>query len=104
MRSLSRIMATMAALGITSPDMPRFRVSKHHYNTRKNPGRKRLRMARGAGSINAKADILQLCRNGQWAAAANMDQEHEYQTGEVLFGPETRERWREYEVEKAILG
>lgn len=47
--------------------------------------RKRLQMARGAGSINAKADILQLVRAGRRAEAAAMAREHERQCGERLF-------------------
>lgn len=35
-------------------------------------GRRRLGRARGPGSINAKADGLQLARTGQWQAAAEM--------------------------------
>ena len=104
MKSISQILNTMAALGITSPGMPKYRISKHRNNTRNKPGRKRLRMARGAGSINAKADILQLCRIDRWAEAANMAQEHEYQCGERLFSPEVRAQWREYAVDEAILG
>jgi hypothetical protein len=103
MKALSRIMNTMAALGITAEGMPRFRVSKHAFNQSKaNRGRKRLRIARGAGSISAKADILQLCRTSHWLEAANMAEEHERQCGERLFSPTVLEVWRSYAIEEAI--
>ena len=52
---------------------------------KRKPVRKRLQMARGAGSINAKADILQLVRAGRRAEAAAMAREHQRQCGERLF-------------------
>jgi hypothetical protein len=115
MKALARIAAAMAALGISVPDatflsrmgVNRRSVSKHAFNkTTRGAGRrskaKRLNMARGAGSINAKADILQLCRMGKWEEAATMDQEHEHRCGERLFGPEVRAQWRSYAVEEAL--
>lgn len=115
MKALARIAATLAALGISPGDVSlasrlgftRRNVSKHAFNTStraagKRSKAKRLNMARGAGSINAKADILQLCRMGRWEDAATMDQEHEIQCGERLFGPGIRARWRSYAVEEAL--
>jgi hypothetical protein len=115
MKALARIAATMAALGISPGDasllsrmgLNRKTVSKHTFNrTSRGAGRrskaKRLHMARGAGSINAKADILQLCRAGKWEDAATMDQDHERRCGEQLFGPEIRAQWRSYAVEEAL--
>jgi hypothetical protein len=115
MKALHRIAATMAALGISVPDfamlsrmgISRRGVSKHAFNkTSRGAGRrskaKRLNMSRGAGSINAKADILQLCSASKWEEAATMDQEHEHRCGERLFGPEVRAQWRAYAVEEAL--
>ena len=102
MKALSRILNTMNALGITAEGLPRFRVSKHAFNQVKSRGRKRLAMARGAGSINAKADILQLCRLGRWLEAANMAEQHERQCGERLFSPTVLEVWRSYAIEEAL--
>lgn len=114
MKALARIAATMAALGIQPGDVNmlsrmgigRRGVSKHAFNkTTRGAGRRsrcKLNIARGAGSINAKADILQLCRLGRWEDAATMDQEHEHRCGERLFGPEVRAQWRSYAVEEAL--
>lgn len=114
MKALQRIAATMAALGISVPDfhmlsrmgINRKSVSKHSFNrTTRGAGRRsrcKLKIARGAGTISAKSDILQLCTAGKWNEAANMDQEHEHQCGERLFGPAVREIWRGYAVEEAL--
>jgi hypothetical protein len=115
MKALARIAATLAALGIQPGDvnmlshmgLNRRSVSKHAFNkTTRAAGRrskaKRLRISRGAGSISAKADILQLCHMGRWEDAATMDQEHEHRCGERLFGPEIRAQWRAYAVEEAL--
>lgn len=114
MKALHRIAATMAALGIAPADfnmlqqmgLNRRTVSKHAFNkTTRGAGRRsrcKLKIARGAGSISAKADILQLARAGRWDEAADMDQEHEHQCGERLFGPAVREQWRQYAIEEAL--
>lgn len=107
MKTLARIAAAMSALGISVPDARIFgRVSKHSFNkTGHKAGKRsrcRLQIARGAGSISAKADILQLCRMGRWEDAATMDQEHERRCGERLFGSEIRAQWRSYAVEEAL--
>jgi hypothetical protein len=111
MRSaIGRFLASLGAMGgdissnLIQKLMAGKRVSKHRTTaaTFKTKGRKRLTLARGAGSINAKADILQLCRLGRWDEAADMDQAHEHLCGEKLFGPEVRERWRSYALEEAL--
>lgn len=114
MKALARIAATLAALGGGPADsamlnrlgINRKTVSKHAFNrtTRLKGLRSRckLQIARGAGTISAKSDILQLARTGRWNEAADMDQEHEHQCGERLFGPEVRKQWREYAVEEAL--
>jgi hypothetical protein len=103
MKALSRVMATMAALGITAEGMPRFRVSKHAFNQSKsNRGRKRLRIARGAGSISAKADILQLAHAGRWLDAANMADDHEHRCGESAVDEHIRRAWRAHAVKEVI--
>lgn len=114
MKALHKIAAAMAALGISVPDFAmlsrmginRRGVSKHAFNktTRLKGLRSRckLKIARGAGTISAKSDILQLCAAGKWEDAATMDQEHEHQCGERLFGPEVRAQWRAYAVEEAL--
>lgn len=114
MKALHKIAAAMAALGIAVPDARflmehgrgRVTVSKHAFNktTRLKGLRSRckLKIARGAGTISAKSDILQLCREGKWNQAADMDQEHESQCGERLFGPGVRAQWREYAIEEAL--
>jgi len=60
---------------------------------KKRPG-KRLRMARGAGSINCKADALQLCTLGRWNEAADMIEAHKRQCGERLFSDVVIALWR----------
>lgn len=60
-------------------------------------GRKRLQMARGAGSINCKADALRLCRAGRWREAAEMVREHRRQCGEHLFDERTLQAWADRE-------
>jgi hypothetical protein len=112
---MARIAAAMAALGISVPDAvflgqhgrSRRSVSKHAFNkTSRGAGRRskasRLTMARGAGSINAKADALRLARDGHWLEAANMVDEHERQCGESIVSPTVREVWRTYAVEEAL--
>lgn len=87
-------LAALAAAGLAAP------AGRHSGNRttrtagkRKAP-RKRLQMARGAGSINAKADILQLVRAGRYAEAVTMAKEHERQCGERLFAG----AWADWEV------
>ena len=59
-------------------------------------GRKRLTMARGAGSINAKADILQLCDANRYSDAIAMSKDHTRQCGETLFPQYVLDAWAEY--------
>lgn len=60
------------------------------------PRRPRLQMARGAGSINCRADVLQLCRLGRWNEAANMVEDHRRQCGEQLYSTQVLSIWRSY--------
>lgn len=80
--SFSKILATMAALGLSAK-----RMSKHQ-TTRRSPyakARRRYAIARGAGSISAKADIQQLCNTHQYDTAREMAEAHERMCGEKLF-------------------
>lgn len=111
MKALSRIAAAMAALGISPGDanmlsrlgVNKRGISKHAFNkTTRGAGRRsrcKLKIARGPGTISAKSDILRLCREGKWDQAADMDQAHEHQYGERLFGSEIRAQWRTYGIE-----
>jgi hypothetical protein len=103
MNMLSRAMVFMAALGISTP---MFRVSRDKTKTTRLAGKRsrcRLQIARGPGSISAKADILQLCRLGRWIEAANMDEDHEHMCGERLFGPKIRAIWRSYALQGDLV-
>lgn len=60
------------------------------------PERRRLKMARGAGSINCRADALQLCRRGRWHEAADMIEDHRRQCGEQLYSPRVLASWRSH--------
>jgi hypothetical protein len=115
MKPFARLAAAMAAMNISLGDIDslarmgitRRGISKHASNrTTRLAGQrskvKRLHMARGPGSINAKADILQLCQAGKWEDAATMDQDHERRCGEQLFGPAGRALWRSYAVKEAL--
>lgn len=105
MKARARIAATMAALGITPGDFNllsrlggnRRSVSKHAFNrTSRGAGRRsrcKLQMARGAGSINAKADILQLARQGKFLLAYDMAINHKRQCGEQLFPDYVLDAW-----------
>lgn len=63
---------------------------------RRQPRRARLQMARGAGSINCRADALQLCHLGRWNEAADMVEDHRRQCGEQLYSPGVLATWRSY--------
>ena len=114
MKAFARITAAMAALGITPGDanalsrlgINKRGISKHAFNktTRLKGLRSRckLKIARGAGTISAKSDILQLCREGKWDQAADMDLEHEHRCGESLFGEVVRAQWRSYAIEEVL--
>lgn len=97
MNMLNRAMALLARAGAQVPAF--FRVSKHKHNKttalagKKGPKRKRLQMARGAGSINAKADILQLARMGRFQMAHDMAIAHRHQCGEDLIPQEVLDAW-----------
>jgi hypothetical protein len=85
MNMLSRVMAFMAALGISTP---MFRVSRDKTKTTRLAGkrsRSRLRIAQGPGSISAKAEITQLCNQGRYNEAHIYAEAHEAQCGERLF-------------------
>lgn len=60
---------------------------------RRAKGAKRLPIARGPGSISAKADITALARSGLWYQAANMSDAHYRQCGERVGAPAL---WRQY--------
>lgn len=94
MRSaISRFIASLGAFGGQVPSnliqklLAGKRVSKHRTTSAsfKTKGCRRLTLARGAGSINAKADITQLCNARQYDAAREMAENHERQCGEKLF-------------------
>lgn len=91
MTIFSRFLATMKALGLTSikSSLDLLRRGKHvGAKTSKLAGRRsrvRLRIARGAGSISAKADITKLAEAGWYADARLMAEEHERRCKEVLF-------------------
>lgn len=114
MKAFARIAAALAKLGASSADfntlsklgINRRMVSKHAFNktTRLKGLRSRckLKIARGAGTISAKSDILQLCREGKWDQAADMDLEHEHRCGESLFGEVVRAQWRNYAIEEVF--
>lgn len=96
MNMLNRALAFLAKFGAAVPGM--VRPSKHRTkSTRlsgiKGPKRKRLQMARGAGSINAKSDILQLARAGRFQMAHDMAIDHRRQCGEDLFPQEVLDAW-----------
>lgn len=96
MNMLNRALAFLAAQGVSVPGFAR--PSKHRTkSTRlsgiKGPKRKRLQMARGAGSINAKSDILQLARAGRFQMAHDMAIDHRRQCGENLFPQEVLDAW-----------
>lgn len=77
---LSKLLATMAALGISVK-----KISKHQTRKANATGRRRLALSRGAGSINAKADIQQLCNAGKYDEARDMAEAHERMCGEKIF-------------------
>lgn len=96
MNMLNRALAFLASQGVSVPGM--VRPSKHRTKSSrlsgiKGPKRKRLQMARGAGSINAKADILQLARQGKFLLAYDMAINHKRQCGEQLFPDYVLDAW-----------
>lgn len=111
-KALQRIAATMAALGIAVPDARflmdhgrgRITVSKHAFNkSTRLAGRRsrcKLQIARGAGSISAKSDILALARENKFAAALSMAQNHTVQCGERIFPQHVLDTWAQYAIEE----
>lgn len=92
MKALAGIATALAALGVDGiAGGTEFLFPRRH---RRAP-RKRLRMARGAGSINAKADLGQLTRANRWEEAANLVDEHYRQCGERLVPEFVVAEWRE---------
>lgn len=85
MRRSIGLIAALASAGLMAPAGRHSGGRTTRTAGKRKPARKRLQMARGAGSINAKADILQLVRAGRRAEAAAMAREHERQCGERLF-------------------
>ena len=77
--SLSAAFASAGRSKRRHPHRTTWGLSKYHQPTQ------RLRLSRGPGSISAKADIQQLCNNGQYLKAREMAKEHEHQCGESLF-------------------
>lgn len=102
MKSLERIAATMAALGISVPDARLLGTSKHAFNkTGRNAGKRskcRLKIARGAGTISAKADFGQLMRAGRRFEAAQLASSHYRQCGELLLPRQFIDEWMLEEV------
>lgn len=78
-------MAALAIAGLAPPSGRHAGNRTTRTAGKRKPARKRLQMARGAGSINAKANILQLARAGRRTEAVAMAREHERQCGERLF-------------------
>lgn len=105
MKALSRIAAALAAMGASPADfntlsrlgLHRRVVSKHAFNkTTRLQGLKsrcKLNIARGAGSISAKSDILQLARSGRFQMAYDMAVAHRHQCDEALFPQEVLDAW-----------
>lgn len=96
MNMLNRALAFLARQGVSMPGY--IRPSKHQTKSTRlsgirGPKRKRLQPARGAGSINAKADILQLARAGKFQMAHDMAIAHRHQCGEDLFPQEVLDAW-----------
>lgn len=90
----AKMLAAIAAMMGTGAR--RGRADGHHGTSiyhLKRPGRKRLQIARGAGTISAKADIHQLINARRWREAAAMARDHERQCGERLFMIMTLEAW-----------
>jgi hypothetical protein len=100
MKSLDQFLAGMARLGISTPGLPPHRITKRM--KKKARDHKRLQPAYGPGTINAKADIMQLCREGRWLEAANMADQHERMCGEQLFAPEVVKQWRLTAIESVV--
>lgn len=85
MRPIVGLLAALASAGLMAPAGRHAGGRTTRTAGKRKPPRKRLQMARGAGSINAKADILQLVRADRKAEAAQMAKDHERQCGERLF-------------------
>lgn len=95
MKALARIAAALAAFGISPGDtnllarmgINRRTVSKHAFNRTLRNARqgRRYTIARGPGSISAKADIQQLCDANRYDEAREMAEAHERMCGEKLF-------------------
>ena len=110
MKALARIAAAMSALGISTHNamslFSRRTVSKHAFNKSSRAAGKRsrcrLQIARGPGSISAKADIFQLAHQGKWLEAAAMADAHERMCGETVVSPTVREVWRSYAAEEIM--
>lgn len=95
---IAAALAALASMGITTKaQLTNFMMQRASRSKRRNPHRttwglskyhqptQRLRLSRGAGSINCKADVTQLCNHRQYADARAMVIDHERQCGEVLF-------------------
>jgi hypothetical protein len=103
MTLLARAFAAMAAMGVGLRSLPPgisfaniHRRGKHKTRNTRLSGKRskcKLRMARGAGSINAKADILQLARAGKFQLACEMANAHQAQCGEQLFPDFVLDAW-----------
>jgi hypothetical protein len=103
MTASSRAMAFMSALlamsggaslpssmggGLAIPRTSKRRNSHGNNRTTRLAGHRskcKTHIARGAGTISAKADIQQLCNQRKYAEARELANEHEHQCGESLF-------------------
>lgn len=84
--ALASLISPMVGQSIAARELMEGSVNLAGTNPRsKRKPRKRLKIARGAGSISAKADILQLVRAGRYFDALAMAKDHEQQCGERLF-------------------
>lgn len=93
-RPIVWLLAALSSAGLMAPAGRHSSGRTTRTAGKRKPARKRLQMARGAGSINAKADILQLVRARRYVEAASMAREHERQCGERLFAG----AWAEWEA------
>jgi hypothetical protein len=92
------LLAAMAAVIAAEPRNTARRTRSLPDARTKRP-QKRLRMARGAGSINAKADTIRLAQLGRFKEAADMAEAHRRQCHEHLFPQFVVDTWRRYAEE-----
>lgn len=96
--SFAAAIAALTAMGITNnsqvndwliKNTPRSKRQHPHRTTwglsKYHQPKRRLNVSRGPGSINCKADVMQLCNNRRYAEARIMVLDHERQCGESLY-------------------